>query len=100
LWFELVVANSTLLQKPSQLSLFLAKVLKHGKNFCAVNVQVNVLKLWLNIAISELDDPFKLARDVSNIGHHGTGQVHVRLSAIADLDKVMALVEQSFKQTI
>jgi nitrite reductase (cytochrome c-552) len=27
LWFELVVANSTLLQKPSQLSLFLAKVL-------------------------------------------------------------------------
>lgn len=73
---------------------------KHGKNFCEVNVQANGLKLWLDISVSELDDPFKLARDVSNIGHHGTGQIDVRLNSIADLDKVMALIEQSFKQTI
>lgn len=73
---------------------------KHGKNFCEVNVQSNGLKLWLDIPIAELDDPFKLGRDVANIGHHGTGQVDVRLTSISDLDKVMALIEQSFKQTI
>lgn len=73
---------------------------KHGKNFCEVNVQANSLKLWLDIAIAELDDPFNLARDVSKIGHQGTGDVDVRLASLSDLDKVMALVEQSFKQTI
>lgn len=73
---------------------------KHGKNFCEVNVQTNGLKLWLDIPFTELDDPFKLARDVSAIGHHGTGQVDVRLNSLADLDKVMALINQSFLQTI
>jgi predicted transport protein len=73
---------------------------KHGKNFCEVNVQASSMKLWLDIAITELDDPLKLSRDVSNIGHHGTGQVEVRLNSITDLDKVIALVEQSFQQTI
>ncbi len=36
MWFELVVVNSTLLQKPSQLSLFLAKVLKDRKDIFIV----------------------------------------------------------------
>lgn len=73
---------------------------KHGKNFCEVDIQSSSLKLWLDIPIADLDDPFVLGRDVSDIGHHGTGHVEVRLTSIADLDKIMALITQSYQQTI
>lgn len=73
---------------------------KHGKNFCEVNIQSTSLKLWLDIPIADLTDPLTLVRDVSSIGHHGTGQVELRLTTLADLDKIMALVSQSYQQTI
>ncbi len=73
---------------------------KHGKNFCEANVQSTSLKLWLDIPFADLDDPFNLARDVTKIGHHGTGQVEVRISSPTDLDKIMAFISQSYQQTI
>ena len=72
---------------------------KHGKNFCEVDIQSNALKLWLDILPQELNNPYNLGRDVSEIGHHGTGSVEIRLTTIEDLDKVMALVEQSYRLT-
>jgi predicted transport protein len=73
---------------------------KHGKNFAEVRLQSKLLQIWLDISAEELEDPYQLARDVENIGHYGTGDVEVRLSDLKDLDKVMALVEQSYKQTV
>jgi len=73
---------------------------KHGKNFCEVRVQAKALWIWLDIYQSDLDDPYNLTRDVTNIGHYGTGFVDLKLSSISDLDKVVNLVEQSYKQTI
>jgi predicted transport protein len=73
---------------------------KHGKNFTEVRLQSKLLQIWLDIKAVELEDPYQLARDVENIGHYGTGDVEVRLLDIKDLDKVMALVEQSYKQTV
>jgi predicted transport protein len=73
---------------------------KHGKNFCEVQIQANRLKIWLDIPYAELDDPKKLSRDVSKIGHHGTGVVETNLSDLSELDAVMNLIEQSYKQTL
>lgn len=73
---------------------------KHGKNFTEVRVQSQGLKLWLDIDPDELDDPYQLARDVSDVGHYGTGSVEVRLNDLADLEKVLLLVEQAYQQTI
>lgn len=73
---------------------------KHGKNFCELRLQAGGIKMWLDILHSDLQDPYKLSRDVFNVGHHGTGHSEVRLASPDDLDKVMALVEQSFQQTI
>jgi predicted transport protein len=72
---------------------------KHGKNFCEVEVQANALKIWLDIMPQELDDPHSLGRDVTGIGHYGTGNVEIRLTSMDDLDKVMALVEQAYRLT-
>ncbi|KXK15972.1 MAG: hypothetical protein UZ14_CFX002000145 [Chloroflexi bacterium OLB14] len=73
---------------------------KHGKNFCEVQIQSNSLKIWLDILHNDLDDPNKLSRDVSKIGHHGTGTTETKLSDLSELDSVMYLIEQSYKQTL
>lgn len=73
---------------------------KHGTNFCEVTVQTNELKLWVDIAPTELDDPYELGRDVSEIGHYGTGNVEVRMNDINDLDKVIYLIEQAYQQML
>jgi predicted transport protein len=55
--------------------------------------------MWLDISKDELNDPHNLARDVSEVGHHGTGDVEVKLSSMDELDQVMDLVEQSYRVT-
>ena len=73
---------------------------KHGKNFCEIEPQARSIKMWLDISLSELDDPHQIGRDVSNVGHYGTGDVEVRLTTLADLEKIMNLVEQAYQQTL
>jgi predicted transport protein len=73
---------------------------KHGKNFCEIHMQTKALVIWLDIPPVELDDPDHRVRDVSKIGHYGTGNSEIKLSGVADIDQVMRLVEQSFLQTI
>jgi len=71
----------------------------HGKNFCEVRIQTSGLKLWLDIPCDDLNDPYNLARDVSNIGHYGTGQVEIKLINPEDVEKIFYLIEQSFLLT-
>lgn len=72
---------------------------KHGKNFCEVEIQANALKIWLDIPPNELIDPHNFGRDVSGIGHYGTGDVEVKLTTMDNLDKVIALIEQAYRLT-
>jgi len=88
--------DSDIIEKPNKIYISY----KHGKNFCEVQVQTSSLKMWLDIPYSELDDPNKLGRDVSKVGHHGTGTVETKLSSLTELDVVMYLIEQSYKQTV
>jgi predicted transport protein len=73
---------------------------KHGKNFCEVAFLANSMKIWLDIPFSDIDDPNKLCRDVSKVGHHGTGQTETKLSNISEIENIMYLVEQSYRQTL
>lgn len=73
---------------------------RHGKNFAEVRPQTNSVKIWLDIPYSELGDPHRLARDVTKVGHYGTGQVELNLSHDDDIDKIMELIAQSYIQTI
>lgn len=73
---------------------------KRGKNFCEVRIQSKALWIWLDIHQSELNDPYHLTRDVTNIGHYGTGFVDLKLASLSDIDKVVDLIEQSYCQTM
>ena len=88
--------DSDIIEKPNKVYISY----KHGKNFCEIQIQANKLKIWLDIPHAELDDPNKLSRDVSKIGHHGTGTTETNLSDLSELDTVIYLIEQSYKQTL
>ena len=88
--------DDDILEKPNKIYISY----KHGKNFCEVRPQSKEIKIWLDISFSELDDPKKLSRDVSQVGHYGTGEVETKLGNLSELDDVMNLVEQSYKQTL
>ncbi len=73
---------------------------KHGKNFCEVAFLANSMKIWLDIPFGDIEDPNNICRDVSKVGHHGTGHTETKLSSISEIDNVMYLVEQSYRQTL
>jgi predicted transport protein len=66
-------------------------------NFVEVVPLASELKLYLDITSDQLDDPLGLTRDVSTVGHWGTGSVEMHLKNDAQFEDVMALVRQSFE---
>ena len=67
-------------------------------NFVDVHIQKEALKVWLNLKIGELDDPGKLARDVSKIGHWGNGEYELILKNDSDVRYFVSLAEQAYKK--
>ena len=71
---------------------------KAETNFVDVVPQKSRLRLSLNLHFHELHDPRSLARDVTNLGRWGNGDVEVVLSTLEDLPYVMGLVRQAFER--
>ena len=69
-----------------------------GTNFVDVHPQKNQLKLWINLSKGALDDPKKMARDVSEVGHWGNGDYQVLVESSESLDYLMTLIKQSFEK--
>lgn len=70
---------------------------KAETNFVDVAAQAKRLKLALNMRASDVHDPRRLCKDVSNIGHFGNGDVEVILEKLEDLPYVLGLVRQSLE---
>jgi len=71
---------------------------KAETNFVDVVPQKSRLRLTLNLSFHELHDPRGLARDVTNLGRWGNGDVEVELSRPDALPYVMGLVRQAFEK--
>ena len=71
---------------------------KAETNFvCVVPLKGN-LRLYMALRFHELNDPKKLAWDVTNIGHLGTGDVALDLGEPDKLRYVMGLVRQAYEK--
>ncbi|MFH1371439.1 MAG: DUF5655 domain-containing protein [Planctomycetota bacterium] len=69
----------------------------HGNNiFCCVHLQKSGLRVWLKLKYAELESPPEYVRDVSNVGHWGTGDIEVAIDSISKLQDVKALIQKSF----
>jgi len=71
---------------------------KRKTNFVDVCFQKKTLWMWINLSKGMLDDPKKITRDVSNIGHYGNGDYDLKITLESDLDYVMFLIKQSYQK--
>jgi predicted transport protein len=71
---------------------------KAETNFVDVVPQAKRLRLSLNMAFAEINDPRGLCRDITKIGRWGNGDVEVALASLDELSYVMGLVRQSFER--
>jgi len=67
-------------------------------NVTDVVVLKKSLKIFINMLKGKLDDPKKLARDVADVGHWGNGDYQVQISSDDELEYIVSLVRQSYKE--
>ncbi len=71
---------------------------KAETNFVDVVPQKSRLRLSLNMPFHELVDPKCMAKDVTDIGRWGNGDVEIGFSDLSELPYVMGLIRQAFKK--
>ncbi|WP_120892124.1 DUF262 and DUF1524 domain-containing protein [Helicobacter pylori] len=67
---------------------------KFSKNFVDIVVQTKDLKLYLNMKFNELQDEKNLARDMTNKGHLGNGDIEIKLETKEDIPYCLGLIKQ------
>jgi predicted transport protein len=55
------------------------------------------MKIWIGAKAGTLNDPKSIAVDMSQIGHHGTGDYEVHVQTDNDLEYIMSLIKQALK---
>lgn len=68
--------------------------LKKNGNLACIQLQKKNLKIYIGAKKGTLEDPKKLAKDVSAIGHYGTGDYEIQVNSDKDLEYIMSLVKQ------
>ncbi len=69
------------------------------KNFACIEIKPIARKLlvYLKVDPVSIDLQPGFTRDVSNIGHYGTGDLEVTLAQMEDLERSKALLQQSYE---
>ncbi|MCM3624321.1 DUF262 and DUF1524 domain-containing protein [Brevibacillus borstelensis] len=71
---------------------------KTTTNFVDIVPQKSKLRLSLNMAFHEINDPQGICKDVSNVGRWGNGDVEVGVSNVNEIEYAMFLIKQSFEK--
>ena len=69
---------------------------KRFTNFTSLKLQKNRIKLWISIDKDKLSDPKRIARDVTGVGHHGTGEYQVIFDSKEDIEYLIGLIKQAY----
>lgn len=68
------------------------------KNFVDIVVQTKDLKLYLNMPFNELQDEKNLARDMTNKGHLGNGDIEIKLETKENIPYCLGLIKQALEK--
>ncbi|WQV36194.1 DUF262 and DUF1524 domain-containing protein [Helicobacter pylori] len=71
---------------------------KFKTNFVDIVVQTKDLKLYLNMPFYELQDEKNLARDMTNKGHLGNGDIEVKLETKENIPYCLGLIKQALEK--
>ena len=71
---------------------------KRLKNFACLEVQPgkNCLLLFVKVDLSSVQLESGFSRDVSNIGHFGTGNLELTLQSVADFERAKPVILESY----
>lgn len=67
-----------------------------NSNFVDALPQGKNIKIWLNLPKGKLNDPKKITRDVSSIGHYGNGDYELTISSSEDLNNAFDLIVSAY----
>ncbi len=68
------------------------------RNIIDIVVQSKKIKMYLNLKYPDIDDYKNIVRDITGIGSWGNGDCEVNFSSLDDIDYLITLVKQSYKQ--
>lgn len=71
---------------------------KTSQNIACVEVQQRSVRLFLKLKPVEINNPPAFYRDVTNIGHYGTGDAEFTISTKKDFETVKPLIEQAYRK--
>lgn len=64
--------------------------------FCCVHLCHSALRIWVRVRLKDIVSPPGFARDVSQIGHWGLGDVELRVSNQTEFEEASRIIRQSF----
>ncbi|MFB7947099.1 DUF5655 domain-containing protein [Kitasatospora phosalacinea] len=70
---------------------------RRGPNFASVKVQVGSLLVYLRLDPAAVDLEEGFTRDVRGIGHHGTGDLEVRITSPEALERAAPLLRAAYE---
>ena len=71
---------------------------KISQNFACMDIYRNRVLLYVKLDPHKVDAPKNLFRNVTNIGHYGTGNVELSVRTPTDLELVKPLLEQAYQK--
>lgn len=82
----------------SENKLKLYTAFKRITNFVCAEVQKSKIVLNLKLDVATVGYEKGFSRDVTNIGHWGTGNVELELKSVQDLEKAKTLIERAYEE--
>ncbi|MGE4488509.1 MAG: DUF5655 domain-containing protein [Kiritimatiellales bacterium] len=71
---------------------------KASQNIVCMETKSRNIKLFIKLKPSDVLEPPKNFRDVSNIGHYGTGDVEFTISSLGELEEVKKYIEMAYNK--
>jgi predicted transport protein len=71
---------------------------KISQNIACVEFQIHRLVLFLKLNPKEIPDLPGIARDVTDIGHFGTGDLEIALRSPEDLEAAKPFIEMAYRK--
>lgn len=69
---------------------------KLDTNFVDIVFQKQKLRILINMKFSEIIDPNGICKDITGLGHWGSGNVELFMEHQDELDQIMEIVKQSY----
>lgn len=94
---EVLNLSEAVIEKPNKLYIAYST----RKNFFTIRIQTQQLKIWLPITVDELpgDIPYYY-KDVTNIGHWGTGKTVIIIRKPSEIDALLQAIHLSYAKSL